>query len=81
MEIAQTTKKELFREIEQLSSPYLAELQNFIRYLKFKQTGKAAASIERMVLPPENDPILCLIGIADVAPFSENLDDILYGAI
>jgi hypothetical protein len=81
MEIAQTTKKELFWEIEQLSSSYLAELQNFIRYLKFKQTGKAATSIDRMTLPPENDPILCLIGIIDVAQFSENLDDMLYGAL
>jgi hypothetical protein len=34
MEIAQTTKTELFREIEQLSSPYLEELQNFIQYLR-----------------------------------------------
>jgi hypothetical protein len=81
MEIAQTTKTELFREIEQLSSPYLLELQNFIRYLKFKQTDKAATSIDRMALPPENDPILCLIGIIDVTPFSENLDDMLYGAV
>jgi len=81
MEIAQTTKKELFWEIEQLSSPYLAELQSFIRYLKFKQTSKVATSIDRMALPPENDPILCLIGIVDVAPFSENIDDMLYGAL
>jgi len=81
MEIAQTTKKELFLEIEQLSSSYLAELQNFIRYLKFKQTGFATTSIDRMALLPENDPILCLIGIVDVAPFSENLDDMLYGVL
>ncbi|EDN68148.1 hypothetical protein BGP_5392 [Beggiatoa sp. PS] len=79
MEIAQTTKKELFREIEQLSSPYLEELQNFIQYLKFKQTSKVATSIDRRVLSPENDPILRLIGIVDVSPFSENLDDMLYG--
>jgi hypothetical protein len=79
MEIAQTTKKELFQEIEQLSGPYLEELQNFIQYLKFKQT--VATSIDRMVLSPENDPILRLIGLVDVTPFSENLDDILYSEI
>jgi len=80
MGIVQTTKKELFQEIEQLSSPYLAELQNFIRYLKFKQASQYTTSINKITLPPENDPILCLIGIADVAPFSEKLDDMLYGA-
>jgi len=79
MEIAQTTKKELFQEIEQLPSLYLDELRSFIRYLKFKQTGKVTTSINKTVLPPENDPILCLIGIADVDPFSENIDDMLYG--
>jgi hypothetical protein len=81
MEIAQTTKQELFREIEQLSSSYLAELQNFIQYLKFKQTSQVATSIDRKALSPENDPILSLIGLVDVAPFSENLDDMLYGEV
>ena len=81
MEIAQTTKKELFVEIQQLSSPHLAELQNFIRYLKFKQTNKAASPFNEITLPPNKDPILELIGLVDVAPFSENLDDVLYGAL
>jgi len=80
MEIAQSTKRDLYREIEQLSSPYFMELQNFIRYLKFKQASKINTD-ERLVLPPENDPILRLIGQIDVTPFSNNIDDTLYGAV
>lgn len=69
----------MFQEIEQLSNPYLAELQNFIRYLKFKQTSQYATSINKITLPPENDPILCLISIADVTPSSETLDESILG--
>jgi len=80
MGIAQTNKSELFREIEQLPNPSLVELQNFIQYLKFKQSSVKVKS-ERRALSPENDPILRLIGLADVTPFSENIDDTLYGAV
>lgn len=80
MGIAQTNKSELFREIEQLPNLYLVELQNFIRYLKFKQSN-ATVKNERLTLSPENDPILRLIGLADVIPFSDSIDDLLYGAV
>lgn len=80
MGITQTNKAELLQEIEQLSNPYLVELQNFVRYLKFKQS-KVQTEGESRILPPENDPILRLIGIADVSPFSDDIDDMLYGAL
>jgi len=80
MGIAQTNKSELLREIEQLPNPCLVELQNFIRYLKFKQSSAKVKS-EKLTLSPENDPILSLIGLADVAPFSDNIDDTLYIAV
>lgn len=81
MEHLQTTKQELLFEIEQLSNPYIVELQNFIQYLKFKQSHMAAGSRDRHVLRPEDDPILRAFGIAEVAPFSETIDDALYGAL
>ncbi len=77
MGITQTTKKKLLFEIEQLSNPYIVELQNFIQYLKFKQSSKAIPLSDRPVVPPEQDPILRAIGIADVTPFSDAIDDIL----
>ncbi len=80
MGIAQVSKKELFSEIEQLPNSYLVELQDFIRYLKFKQTATPATSGEQDTLPPENDPILRAIGLAEVPPFSDDIDDLLYGA-
>ena len=81
MGISQTTKKELLFEIEQLSNPYIIELQNFIQYLKFKQSGKVILSSDRHVLPPEQDPILREIGLCDITPFSDAIDDTLYGEI
>ncbi len=79
MGIAQTKKSELFREIEQLPNPCLVELQNFIQYLKFKYSSANVKS-ERRALQPEKDPILRLIGLADVPSFSDSIDDSFYGA-
>lgn len=81
MSEVQTIKEELLREIEQLSNPYLIELQNFIRYLTFKQTGRMTLSSSSFFLPSDKDPILGLIGIVDITPFSDEVDNILYGTI
>lgn len=81
MEHIQTTKQRLVFEIEQLSTPYLIELQNFIQYLKFKQSSMTAASNDRSMLQPEEDPILRAFGLIDVPPFSETIDETLYGAV
>lgn len=80
MGITQTAKEELIFEIEQLSNPHIAELQSFVRYLKFKQSANAVSSNAGPVLQPDKDPILHGIGMLDAAPFSEAIDDILYGA-
>ena len=81
MEDMYTTKQKLAFEIEQLSTPYIMELQNFIQYLKFKQTNIPAPSNDSRILQPEEDPILRAFGLIDVTPFSETIDDILYGAV
>jgi hypothetical protein len=81
MEHIQTTKQKLVFEIEQLSNPYLMELQNFIQYLKFKQSSTTATSHDRHVLRPEEDPLLHSFGLIDVPPFSETIDETLYGAV
>jgi hypothetical protein len=76
----QINKKELLREIEELSSPYMFELHNFIRYLKFKQSDRTASN-DRLILQPENDPINHLIGFVEVTPISDTIDETLYGAV
>ena len=81
MGITQITQKKLLFEIEQLSNPYLIELQNFIQYLKFKQSSKSLLSNDSGMLPPEKDPILRAIGMVEVTPFSDAIDDMLYGTI
>lgn len=81
MIIAQTAKEELLLEIEHLSNPCLDELQRFIRYLRLKQSGKAIFSDEKSVLPPEHDPILHEMGMFEAAPFSDAIDDTLYGTL
>jgi len=81
MSEVQTIKEELLWEIEQLSNPYLIELRNFIRYLTFKQTGRMTLSSSSSFLPSDKDPILSLIGIVDITPFSDEVDNILYGTI
>ena len=75
------TKQKLAFEIEQLSTPYIMELQNFIQYLKFKQANMPSPSHNSRVLRPEEDPILRALGLIDVTPFSETIDHILYGAL
>ena len=56
-------------------------LQNFIQYLKFKQATMTVETDDKRVLPPEDDPILRAFGLLDVPPFSEAIDDVLYGNV
>jgi len=81
MEQMHTTRQKLVFEIEQLSNPYIMELQNFIQYLKFKQATISALSNDSGMLRPEDDPILGAFGLIDVTPFSETIDHILYSTV
>ncbi|WP_045219878.1 hypothetical protein [Desulfonatronum thioautotrophicum] len=81
MEDLHTTKQKLVIEIEQLPNISIMELQNFVQYLKFKQAGMTALSSDIRELRPEDDPILRVCGFIDVPPFSETIDDTLYGAL
>lgn len=72
------TKQQLVFEIEHLPSAYIAELQSFIQYLKFKQSSSEHLSIQEQERVPEHDPILHAIGVIDEAPFSDTVDEALY---
>jgi len=72
------TKQQLFFEIEHLPNVYIAELQNFIQYLKFKQSSAGGRLAKDRGRPPEYDPLLPAIGVIDEAPFAETIDETVY---
>ena len=78
MGMTPATKQQLLFEIEHLSNAYLAELQNFVQYLKFKQSHTESIADENPGRALEHDPLLQAIGSIDVAPFSDTIDDTLY---
>ena len=80
MEAAQSIKQKIIYDIECLNKNYMLELQTFIQYLKFKQSTGIDATDEIPSLPSEDDPILGMIDSIDVPPFSDKIDEILYGA-
>lgn len=82
MGTTQAARAHIFFEIEQLSGRYLAELESFVQYLKFKQAGTETAADRRSpVPPPEADPILRVIGAIKAEPFAEAIDDTLYSSL
>lgn len=81
MKATHAAKQQLLFEIEQLPNAYIPELQNFIRYLKFKQSRTGGILDEKKVRSPEHDPILNTIGSIDTEPFSETVDEILYSKL
>lgn len=82
MGTTQTARAHIFFEIEQLSGRYLAELESFVQYLKFKQAGTETAADRRSrALPPEADPLLQALGAVEAEPFAETIDDTLYPAL
>lgn len=76
MGTTQAAHSQLFFEIEQLSGRYLAELESFVQYLKFKQ-----ADARNRALPKDADPLLAVLGGMNVQPFADDVDDTLYAVL
>ena len=70
-------KQKLLEEVDELPEERLAEVLDFVGYLLTKTTSQAPDG--RLDLDPAQDPILKLIGIADVEPFGHEIDKELYG--
>ena len=73
---ARVIRKQLIKELEKFPENRLQEVLDFVDYLRTKETRKLFPED----LDPQEDPILKLMGIAEVEPFSANIDEELYGA-
>ncbi|MCD6141276.1 DUF2281 domain-containing protein [Candidatus Bipolaricaulota bacterium] len=75
---AKALKERLIEEIGKLPKDRLREVFDFVEYLRTREENGAATKSPED-LDPQQDPILELVGIADVEPFSQNIDEELYG--
>lgn len=76
--VTKALKERLIQEIEKLPEDRLREALDFLGYLRTREKNGAATKSPKE-LNPQKDPILELVGIADVKPFSQNIDEQLYG--
>ena len=77
-------RQETEQLLTQLPPEGLAELATFIEFLRFKYRATKAIAPDPATQAeppnPDDDPILQMIGIADVEPFAQEIDKILYGS-
>jgi hypothetical protein len=76
---AQLLRQTLVAETEKLPENYLQEALDFVRFLIFKATYQTPERQEP--LGSRQNPLLELIGIADVEPFADRIDHELYGEL
>ena len=77
--VTKALKDRLIEEIGKLPKDRLREVLDFVGYLRTKEGNGDTEKLPED-LDPKKDPILRLMGIADVEPFSEDIDEALYEA-
>ena len=70
-------KNRLIKNLGSLNKSDIQNVLNFSEFLLFK--GDKKKRVHSTVLDPKKDPILEIIGIADVEPFADRIDQQLYG--
>jgi len=71
-------KQQLLKNLEMLTESDIQEILDFADFIVSRRSRmKKIPSLKK--LPPEKDPILKLMGIADVKPFADKIDKELYG--
>jgi hypothetical protein len=73
------TKQQLMEAINKLPDFALQEVFDYTEFLLTRRPKKTSA-LARKKLDPRKDPLLKLLGIADVEPFAHKIDMELYGA-
>ena len=68
------------RVVETLGKLSKIEIQNVLKFSEFLLfEGHKKGNIASRSLDPKKDPILRVIGIAEVEPFADEIDQELYG--
>ena len=70
-------KDRVVKNLGKLSKSDVQNVLNFSEFLLFR--GDKEERVHLTVLDPQKDPILEIIGIADVEPFASKIDQELYG--
>ena len=69
-------KKRVMENLEKVSENDIQEISDFVEFIT-RRRYKGLSKRTRIL--PKRDPILKLMGIASVEPFSEQIDQELYG--
>ena len=69
-------KKRVIENIERISESDIQEISDFVEFITIR---RYKGTTKKIKLLPRRDPILKLMGIASVEPFSERIDQELYG--
>jgi hypothetical protein len=75
---AETLKKHLLENLERLPESYIQEILDFAEFIR-KKRYRGKTPKKKSKLTPKKDPILKLMGIADIEPFANKIDQELYG--
>lgn len=65
--------------LQRLPEAYRQEALDFIEFLTRKAQERQEPTSDRSEVSPQDNPLMKLIGIADVEPFAHRIDEQLYG--
>lgn len=68
-------KEKVLAALEELPEEKVKEILDFTEFLLLREKVKNS----ELTLDPDKDPILKMIGLANVSPFADKIDDELYG--
>jgi hypothetical protein len=71
-------KQQLLKNLERLPESDVQEILDFADFIVSRRSRMKKIPSKKK-LAPEKDPILKLMGIADVEPFADKIDRELYG--
>lgn len=74
----ETFKERLIDNMKKLPEPDIQEVLDFMEFL-IRKRSKGTTVPHKAEIEPAKDPILKLLGIANVDPFSNKIDQELYG--
>ncbi len=77
-ETAANSKKRLLETLERVPKKNIPEVLDFVEFLLNRPLKRRLIS-RKAHLNPKKDPVLKLIGVADVEPFAKRIDQELYG--